>query len=55
MRRSGRRQKRRNDSWLMPAHLAMRRVTTGANELVPDLPTNSYEVKVEDEEVLVNL
>jgi nitrite reductase/ring-hydroxylating ferredoxin subunit len=30
-------------------------VTTGANELVPDLPTNSYEVKVEGEDVLVNL
>jgi 3-phenylpropionate/trans-cinnamate dioxygenase ferredoxin component len=30
-------------------------VTSGANELVPDLPTNSYEVKVEGDDVLVNL
>jgi nitrite reductase/ring-hydroxylating ferredoxin subunit len=30
-------------------------VTTGANELVPDLPTNRYEVKVEGDDVLVNL
>ena len=30
-------------------------VTTGANELVPDLPTNRYDVKVEGEDVLVDL
>jgi nitrite reductase/ring-hydroxylating ferredoxin subunit len=30
-------------------------VTTGANELVPDLPTNRYEVKVEGEDILVDL
>lgn len=30
-------------------------VTTGANELVPDLPTNRYEVKIEGEDILVDL
>jgi nitrite reductase/ring-hydroxylating ferredoxin subunit len=30
-------------------------VTTGANELVPDLPTQKYEVKVEGDDVLVDL
>jgi nitrite reductase/ring-hydroxylating ferredoxin subunit len=30
-------------------------VITGANELVPDLPTNRYDVKVEGEDVLVDL
>jgi nitrite reductase (NADH) small subunit len=30
-------------------------VTTGANELVPELPTNTYEVKVEGEDILVDL
>jgi nitrite reductase/ring-hydroxylating ferredoxin subunit len=30
-------------------------VTTGANELVPDLPTNRYEVRIEGDDVLVDL
>ena len=30
-------------------------VTTGANELVPDLPTQKYEVKVEGDDVWVGL
>lgn len=30
-------------------------VTSGANELVPDLPTEKYEVKIEGEDVLVGL
>jgi nitrite reductase/ring-hydroxylating ferredoxin subunit len=30
-------------------------VTTGANELVPDLPTNTYEVKVDGEDILVDV
>ena len=30
-------------------------VTTGANELVPDLPTNRYNVKVEGDDVLVDV
>jgi nitrite reductase/ring-hydroxylating ferredoxin subunit len=30
-------------------------VTTGANELVPDLPTQKYEVKVEEDDVLVDV
>lgn len=30
-------------------------VTTGANELVPDLPTQRYEVKVEGDDILVDL
>jgi nitrite reductase/ring-hydroxylating ferredoxin subunit len=30
-------------------------VTTGANELVPDLPTNRYEVKIEGDDVLVDI
>jgi nitrite reductase/ring-hydroxylating ferredoxin subunit len=30
-------------------------VTSGANELVPDLPTEKYEVKVEGDDVLVDL
>ena len=30
-------------------------VTTGENELLPNLPTEKYEVKVEGDDVLVNL
>jgi nitrite reductase/ring-hydroxylating ferredoxin subunit len=30
-------------------------VTTGANELVPDLPTNTYELKVEGEDILIDV
>ena len=30
-------------------------VTTGENELVPDLPTQKYEVKIEGEDILVDL
>ena len=30
-------------------------VTTGENELVPDLPTNKYEVKVEGDDILVDI
>jgi nitrite reductase/ring-hydroxylating ferredoxin subunit len=30
-------------------------VTTGANELVPDLPTQKYEVKIEGDDVLVDV
>lgn len=30
-------------------------VTTGANELVPEQPTQTYEVKVEGEDVFVSL
>jgi nitrite reductase/ring-hydroxylating ferredoxin subunit len=30
-------------------------VTTGANELVPDLPTHRYDVKIEGEDILVDL
>jgi nitrite reductase/ring-hydroxylating ferredoxin subunit len=30
-------------------------VTTGANELVPELPTNRYELRVEGEDILVDL
>jgi nitrite reductase (NADH) small subunit len=30
-------------------------VTTGANELVPDLPTDRYEVKVEGDDVLADV
>ena len=30
-------------------------VTTGANELVPDLPTNRYDVRIEGDDVLIDL
>ena len=30
-------------------------VTSGANELVPDLPTQKYELKVEGEDILVDI
>ena len=30
-------------------------VTTGENELVPDLPTEKYQVKIEGEDILVDL
>ena len=30
-------------------------VTTGANEIVPDLPTQKYEVKVDGDDVLVDV
>jgi nitrite reductase (NADH) small subunit len=30
-------------------------VTTGANELVPDFPTQKYEVKVEEDDILVDI
>jgi len=30
-------------------------VTTGANEIVPDLPTQKYELKVDGDEILVDV
>ena len=30
-------------------------VTTGANEIVPDLPTQKYEVKVDGDDILVDI
>jgi hypothetical protein len=30
-------------------------VTTGENELLPNLPTQKFDVKVEDDDVLVDL
>ena len=40
---------------ICPWHGWRYNVTTGENELVPDLPTQKYELKVEGEDILVDL
>ena len=40
---------------ICPWHGWRYNVTTGANELVPDLPIDRYEVKVEGDDVLVEV
>jgi len=40
---------------ICPWHGWRYNVTTGENELVPDLPTQKYEVKIDGEDILVDL
>jgi len=40
---------------ICPWHGWRYNVTTGENELVPDLPTEKYELKIEGEDILVDL
>jgi nitrite reductase/ring-hydroxylating ferredoxin subunit len=40
---------------ICPWHGWRYNVTTGENELLPNLPTQKYEVKVEEDDVLVDL
>jgi len=40
---------------ICPWHGWRYNVTTGENELVPDLPTEKYDVKVDGEDILVDL
>jgi nitrite reductase/ring-hydroxylating ferredoxin subunit len=40
---------------ICPWHGWRYNVTTGENELVPDLPTEKYDVKIDGEDILVDL
>ena len=40
---------------ICPWHGWRYNVTTGENELIPSLPTEKFEVKVEEDDVLVDL
>ena len=40
---------------ICPWHGWRDNVTTGENELVPDLPTEKYDVKIDGEDMLVDL